>query len=387
MTARRGRAARRIQTLPPYPFAALDRKRAEARKRGVDLIDLGVGDPDRPTPPRIVEALRRAAGQGENHRYPSYEGMRRFREAAAGFMKRRFGVAVDPEREVLALIGSKEGIAHLPLAVLNPGRVSLVPTPGYPVYAVATRFAGGTPYLMPLEAASGWLPDFGAIPRGKLSRSELLFLNYPNNPTGAVAEGGFFREAIRFARKHDLVLAHDAAYSEIFYDAPPPSLLSFPGGKRAGIEFHSLSKTYQMTGWRVGFAVGDVEIIRALGGVKTNVDSGVFQAVQWAAIEALEGPQDCVEETRRVYRSRRDALLEGARTLGWEVSPPRATFYVWIRVPRGGSDVAFADRLLSAGVVVTPGSAFGRSGYFRIALTQEVPRIREALSRLRRALP
>ncbi len=380
--------SRRIQALPPYLFAELDRKKQEVRSRGIDIIDLGVGDPDHPTPDFIVEAMRRESGNPANHQYPSYEGLPEFRAAAAKWYKERFGVTVDPKNEVVTLIGSKEGIAHFPLAFVNPGDAVLVPDPGYPVYHIATMFSGGKSHFMPLLRENGFLPQLDRIPRGVLSRARILFLNYPNNPTSAVADRKFYRKALAFAEEHDLIVAHDVAYTEIYYDgAKPMSILEIPGAKKRCIEFHSLSKTYNMTGWRIGFAVGNAELVGGLGKVKTNVDSGVFQAVQCAGIAALESGESATEGIRKTYQERRDVLVPGLRALGLDPVPPPATFYVWIPVPAGYTSASFCTHLLTkAGIVTTPGNGFGKSGegYVRIALTKEKERIREALDRMER---
>jgi LL-diaminopimelate aminotransferase len=377
----------RIRALPPYLFAELDRKKGEVRARGVDIIDLGVGDPDRPTPKFIVDRMKRETAVPANHRYPSYEGLLAFREAAAQWYRRRFGVSLDPSSEVTALIGSKEGIAHFPLAFVNPGDTVLVPDPGYPVYHIATMFAGGKSHFLPLRRENGFLPDLDAIPRPVLAKAKILFLNYPNNPTSAVAGKTFYRKVLRVAEEHDLIVAHDVAYTEIYFDGKRPgSILELPGAKKRCIEFHSLSKTYNMTGWRVGFAVGNAELVAGLGKVKTNVDSGVFQAVQAAGIEALTNGDEASEGIRRVYRERRDLLIPGLRAIGLDPVFPQATFYVWIPVPKGYTSASFCAHLLEkTGIVTTPGSGFGKSGegYIRIALTQEKVRIREALSRIR----
>jgi LL-diaminopimelate aminotransferase len=377
----------RIRALPPYLFAELDRKKGEVRARGVDIIDLGVGDPDRPTPKFIVDRMKRETAVPANHRYPSYEGLLAFREAAAQWYRRRFGVSLDPSSEVTALLGSKEGIAHFPLAFVNPGDTVLVPDPGYPVYHIATMFAGGKSHFLPLRRENGFLPDLDAIPRPVLAKAKILFLNYPNNPTSAVAGKTFYRKVLRVAEEHDLIVAHDVAYTEIYFDGKRPgSILELPGAKKRCIEFHSLSKTYNMTGWRIGFAVGNAELVAGLGKVKTNVDSGVFQAVQAAGIEALTNGDEASEGIRRVYRERRDLLIPGLRAIGLDPVFPQATFYVWIPVPKGYTSASFCAHLLEkTGIVTTPGSGFGKSGegYIRIALTQEKVRIREALSRIR----
>ncbi|MBC7247780.1 MAG: LL-diaminopimelate aminotransferase [Actinobacteria bacterium] len=383
------RISRRLSDLPPYPFAEIDRRVEEKELQGVDVINFGIGDPDLPTPPHIVERLCEECRRPENHRYPSYRGMDRFREAAAGWFQERFGVSLDPAREVLALIGSKEGIAHLPLAFLDAGDTALVPDPGYPVYRNATILCGGRPVSLPLREDRGYLPDLGALESSLLDRARLLFVNYPNNPTAAVADAAFFEELVYYARKHDLIVAHDNAYCEITYDGyRSPSLLEVKGAKDVSLEFHSLSKTYNMTGWRVGFAVGGEKVISALGQVKTNVDSGVFNAVQLAAVAALEGPQDCVRENCEVYRRRRDILVDSLRSLGWEVTPPAATLYLWMRVPQGYDAASFTGELLErAEVVVVPGTAYGArgEGYVRFSLTLPDERLQEGAERIRRA--
>jgi LL-diaminopimelate aminotransferase len=380
------RLADRLSHLPPYLFAEIDRLKQEALRRGVDVINLGIGDPDLPTPPHIVRRLAAAAVDPKNHQYPSYEGLLAFREAAAAWYERRFGVSLQPATEVLTLIGSKEGIGHLPLAFVNPGDVVLVPSPGYPVYQAGTVFAGGTPVFLPIRKSTGYLVDLKTIPAEARRRARVLFLNYPNNPTGATAPLEYFQEAVAFCREHGLILCHDAAYSEIAFDGyRPPSLLAVEGAKDVAIEYHSLSKTYNMTGWRVGFAVGSAEILAGLGRIKTNLDSGVFQAIQEAGIEALTGPQDCVARHCKVYQERRDVLVDGLLAAGFDVERPKASFYVWITVPRGISSADFTKRLLAeAGIVMTPGNGFGEhgEGYVRAALTVDVQRVREAVQRV-----
>ena len=376
--------ANRINSLPPYLFAAIDKAKAEAIKKGVDVINLSIGDPDLPTPPHIVEAMKKSLDNPAHHRYPSYEGMLSFRTAAAKWYKKTMNVDLDPENEVLTLIGSKEGIAHIPLAFLNPGDVSLVPDPAYPVYNIGSILADGKPYKMPLLAENDFLPDLDAIPAGTAKKAKLMFINYPNNPTSAIASLKFFEEVVDFANENDIIVIHDNAYSEMTYDGyKAPSFLNISGAKDVGIEVHSLSKTYNMTGWRLGFAVGNRDILAGLGKVKTNVDSGAFEAVQEAGISALSGRQDCVREMNAIYKERRDALLVGLKELGLPVKPPRATFYVWAHV--NGSSSEFAKMLLEkAGIVATPGAGFGEygDGYVRFALTQSVERINEAVERM-----
>jgi LL-diaminopimelate aminotransferase len=377
--------AERIRILPPYLFAEIDRLKREVAARGVDLINLGIGDPDTPTPPHIVDRLRDAAGNPANHRYPDYEGLLAFREAAARWMKARYGVTVDPATEVVSLIGSKEGVANMAVAFVDPGDVVLVPDPGYPVYHIGTAFNGGTSYRMPLRRQNAFLPDLAAIPDEVARRAKLLWLNYPNNPTGSVAPRSFLADVIRFAERHGIIVCHDAAYAEIYFGERPPSILELPGGRDVAIEFHSLSKTFSMTGWRVGFAVGHRELVAGLGKVKTNVDSGVFQAVQEAAIAALTGDPAVVDRLRAMYRERRDVLVDGLNGIGLPCEPPAGTFYVWVPVPRGLTAAALATRCLTdVGVVVTPGNGFGESGegYVRLTLCSPVARLREAVERL-----
>jgi LL-diaminopimelate aminotransferase len=379
--------AKRIEDLPPYLFAEIDVKKQEMRAKGVDLIDLGVGDPDIPTPKNIIDALHRAAEDPANHRYPSYEGMPAFREAAANWYKERFGVSVDYKTEVVTLIGSKEGIAHAPLAFIDPGDIVLVPDPGYPVYSVATSFAGGTPHLMPLFEENKFLPDLDAIPENIRRKAKLMFINYPNNPTSAVAERGFFREVVDFALKYGIIVCHDAAYTEVAFDGfNPPSFLEVDGAKEVGMEFHSLSKTFNMTGWRIGFASGNQKAISGLGKVKTNIDSGVFQAIQIAGIEGLKSYPLGMAERRKIYEDRRNVFCRGLDEVGIKYYPPKATFYVWFEVPEGVSSKEFTSKLLTeAGIVATPGVGFGKygEGYIRVSITIGKERLIEAVKRLK----
>jgi LL-diaminopimelate aminotransferase len=377
--------AGRIKELPPYLFADIDRRKMELRKQGKDLIDLGIGDPDLPTPKHIVQALQQAAAEPKYHRYPSYEGMQGFREAAVGWYQRRFGVTLDAQKECCALIGSKEGIAHFPVAFVNPGDLVLVPDPGYPVYATWTRFVGGEVHYLPLKRENGFLPDLKAIPAEIAKRAKVLWINYPNNPTAALATRDFYKEVVAFAQKHDIIVASDVAYSEIFFDIePPPSFLEVPGAKEVGIEFQSLSKTYNMTGWRIGFAVGNEQLVGGLGKVKTNTDSGAFEAVQAAAVAALSGPQTAVEEIRATYKERREVLCSGLEAAGFEVQWPKATFYVLVRCPKGYTSVQFVNKLLDAGVVATPATGFGSmgEGYIRLTLCADKTRMKEAATRI-----
>ena len=376
----------RLKNLPPYLFKEIDRQKEEAVKRGIDIIDLGVGDPDMPTPPHIIEALHMAALNPANHRYPSYTGMDDFNKAVARWYKRRFNVNLDYKKEIVTLIGSKEGIAHIPLAFINPGDVALVTSPGYPVYDIGVRFAGGQTYFMDLLKQNNFLPDLGAVPKEIAQKAKMMFINYPNNPTSAVATEEFFEETVAFAEMNNIIVCHDAAYTEMAFDGyKPKSFLETAGAKDVGIEFHSLSKTYNMTGWRIGFAVGRAEVIQALGQVKSNIDSGAFQAIQIAGIVALEGDQTCLDEINREYTCRRDILVEGLVNLGFSVEKPKATFYLWIEVPQGYSSTETASRLLTeAGIVVTPGNGFGAAGegYIRIALTVDKERLKEVIERI-----
>ena len=380
--------AKRIEQIPPYLFAEIDKKKRELRQKGIDLIDLGIGDPDLPTPKPIIERLKIAAENPQNHRYPSYEGMIEFRTAVAQWYERRFNVKLDPGTEVLSLIGSKEGIAHIPLAFVNPGDYVLVPDPGYPVYRVSTLFAGGIPYFLPLRKENGFLPKLSEIPKKVAERTKILFINYPNNPTSAIAEKPFFEEVVAFAHRYQIIVCHDAAYSEIAFDGYKPlSFLEVEDAKEAGIEFHSLSKTFNMTGWRIGFAVGHSEIVSGLGRVKTNIDSGLFQAIQEAGIEALNHFDTPLPEIIKIYERRRDVMVKGLREIGLEVDRPKATFYLWIQVPRGHTSAQFATLLIEqAGIVATPGNGFGDAGegYIRMALTVDEPRLKEAIERLKR---
>ena len=377
--------AARMSNLPPYLFARIDEMKAEQQKKGTDIIDLGVGDPDLPTPAHIVASLCEAAKNPDNHHYPSYAGMPEYRSAVAEWYKKRFGVSLDAGKEVIALMGSKDGIAHIAEAFVNPGDYVLAPSPGYPVYRTGTLFAEGRVYEMPLTAQNNFIPMLEKIPKKVVKAAKLMFINYPNNPTAAIAPDGFYREVVDFACEHEIVIVSDNAYSEIAYDGYcAPSFLETKGAREVGIEMHSLSKTYNMTGWRIGMAVGNAEILAGLGRIKTNVDSGVFNAVQQAAITALRGSQDCVKDACTIYQERRDVLITGLRSLGFDVPSPKATFYVWLPVH---DCMAFSAKLLSeAGIVATPGVGFGSSGegYVRFALTRPVARIREAIERMRR---
>ena len=377
----------RVKNLQPYPFVVIEQKKKEALEKGVDLIDLSIGDPDIPTPGFIVDSLKAAAQKAENHRYPSTVGMMSFREAVARWYDRRGGIKLDPATEVCSLIGSKEAVGHLPMAYINPGDVVLVPTPGYPVYEIGTMFAGGKCHFMPLTEDNAYLPDLDAIPQDVLKRAKLMWLNYPNNPTAAQAPREFYERAIELAGNNDIIIAHDAAYSELYFDGRKPlSFLDIDGAREVGIELHSLSKTYSMTGWRIGYAVGNRDVVAGLAKIKSNLDSGPFQAVQEAAITALDSDESVLEGLRETYQARRDALYDGLSGAGFYLNRPDATFYLWMKVPEGQSSADYAGVLLDkAGVLATPGSGFGApgEGYIRFALTVGVERIKEAAERIK----
>ena len=382
--------AQRLSALPPYLFTELDRAKRKLQQEGVDVIDLGVGDPDLPTPKPVVHTLQAAAEDPANHRYSFTEGLAPLRQAIAEWTQRRFGVTLDPAAEILPLLGSKEGIAHLPLALVNPGEVVLVPDPCYPPYRSSAVLAGAQAVPMPLEAENQFLPDFGAISQRAARQAKLMFLNYPNNPTAAVATEGCFQEAIQLAKEYHIIIAHDAAYTELAYDGfKPTGFLQLAGAKEVGVEFHSVSKTYNMTGWRVGWVCGNAKVIAALAQLKTNLDSGIFQPLQYAAIEALQGDQSGLQEAVATYQHRRDLLVDALNAAGWQVDKPKASIYVWAPVPGGGSSIEFAKRILEQShVVITPGKGFGDhgEGFVRFSLTVPTDRLQEAIERLRQAL-
>jgi len=379
---------KRIQTIPSYLFAEIEKKKQEALTRGMDIVNLGIGDPDLPTPDFIVESVIQAVQNPKNHDYPPYEGTLAFRKAVADWYMDRFGVELDAQTEVLSLIGSKEGIAHAFLTFLDPGDVAILPDPGYPVYQVNTLIAGGIPYMIPLKEENGYLLEFDAIDRGLLEKANLLFLNYPNNPTAAVATNEFLEQAVHFGRKHNLLICMDAAYSEVCYDGyKPRSILELKGAKDVVIEFHSLSKTFNMTGWRIGMAVGNKDAVQALGKIKTNIDSGIFKAIQEAGIIALGRYKETVNSHNVIYQKRRDIIVEGLNSLGWNVSKPKATFYIWAKVPNGMSSQEFTLFLLEkAGVLVVPGNGYGvcGEGYFRISITSPEEKLKEAVARIKK---
>ena len=380
--------SKKLQLLPPYLFVEIDKAKRKARTEGRDIIDLGIGDPDQPTPSHIVEALYQAARDPSNHRYALDQGMPALRRTIEGWYKRRFGVDLNPDSEILPLIGSKEGIAHFPLAFLNQGDYSLVPDPCYPPYKGGTILAGGRPYLMPLIESNEFLPDLKKIPLNIIKKAKLLYINYPNNPTSATAEKNFYCEVVKFAKKFKIIVVSDLAYSEMAYDGyRPASFLEVEGAKDVGIEFHSLSKTYNMTGWRIGFACGNPDLISALAKVKSNIDSGIFSAIQLAGIAALNGPQDHIRNMCNLYQERRDTLMQGLDLLGWQTKLPRATFYVWIKTPKNTDAIKFSKILLEkSDIVVTPGVGFGKygQGYIRMALTVPKERIKEVVVRLKK---
>jgi len=381
--------AQRIETIPPYLFAEIDKKKEEAIKKGVDIINLGIGDPDQPTSNNIIEKLRESVKDPKTHNYPPYAGTAEFRQAVTLWYKNRFEVDLDPDKEVMALIGSKEGIAHIFLAFIDPGDFSLIPEPGYPVYKTATLFANGFPYIMPLLEENDFLPNLEEIDEEIAQKAKLMFINYPNNPTAAVANKDFFEKVVKFAKKYDVLVCHDFAYSEMTFDNyKASSFLEVDGAKDVGIEFHSLSKTYNMTGWRLGFAVGNKEAVSALSIIKTNIDSGVFKAIQQAGTEALTGPQDNIEKMNKIYTGRRNVVINGLNKLGWNLKPTKATFYIWIPTFNKMSSMEFSNLLLEkTGIIVTPGIGYGEygEGYIRIALTVDEKRLEEAMERMEKA--
>ena len=380
--------AKRLGRIPPYLFAEIDRKVQEKKRAGIDVISLGIGDPDLATPGRIVSVLQETAADPANHRYPSYFGLVDLREAIARWYADRSGVELDPATEVLPTLGSKDGISHVPLALVDPGDVVLAPDPGYTVYMTGAIMAGAEPYIMPLTAQNHWLPELDEIPQEVAERARLMWLNYPNNPTAATADRDFLVSAVEFCRRYDIILCHDAPYSEIAFDGYRPlTLFEIPGAKEVGLEFHSLSKTYNMTGWRIGWVCGRADLVNLIGQLKTNIDSGIFQAVQWAAIEALNGGEDETKAACAVYARRHRVVAETLNGLGWNIKPPRATFYVWAPVPNGYDSIGFATHVLDeVGVNITPGVGFGEhgEGYFRLSVTAPDARLEEAMARMRK---
>ncbi len=380
------RLAKRVRDLPVYPFVEISRKIAEKRAQGKPVITFGIGDPDLPTPENVLEELNHASSELPNHRYPETEGLPEFRKAVGDWYESRFGVSLNANKEILSLIGAKEGIGHIALGLIDPGDIVLQPDPAYPVYNVGTLFAGGEPYWMPLLEENGWLPDLQLIPTQVAEKAKVMWLNYPNNPTGAVAPLEYFEKAVAFARSYDIVLLHDACYTEVGYDGyHPHSLLEIPGAKEIAVEFHSLSKSYNMTGWRIGMAVGDEEVIQALFKVKSNLDSGIAQAVQKMGIEALKWPEEAIKDRNDRYQLRRDKVVTVLNRIGLQVSPPQASLYIWTRVPNGFSSATFATALLDdLDIVVTPGSSYGKfgEGYIRLSLTLSDEDVDEAVRRI-----
>ncbi|MBI2934819.1 MAG: LL-diaminopimelate aminotransferase [Chloroflexi bacterium] len=378
--------SKRIEKLPPYLFVQISKKIAEKKAKGEDVISFGIGDPDIPTPEHILKGLSEASRDPANHRYPETEGLPALRKAIAEWYASRFDVSLDPDKEVLPLIGSKEGIGHMALCFIDPGDVALVPDPAYPVYAIGTLFAGGESYHLPLKEENDFLPDLESIPHNVLHKAKVLWINYPNNPTGAVAELDFFERVVFFARKHNICVCHDGPYSEVAFDGyRPVSFLQARGARDVGVEFHSFSKSYNMTGWRIGMVVGNDKAVNALMRVKSNLDSGIPQAIQLAALAALKGPQDCIDHHNAVYQRRRDSLLAAIRKMGLTAQTPRASLYVWARVPAGYTSADYTARLLDdAGVVVTPGNGYGKAGegYIRFSLTLADDRFAEGVKRL-----
>jgi len=379
--------AKRLNKLPPYLFVDINQKIAELRARGEDIISFAIGDPDLPTPSHIIECMCQAAHDPANHRYPETSGLPALRQAIAEWYRRRFGVILNPDKEVLPLIGSKEGIGHIALCFIESGDIALVPDPGYPVYSMSTILAGGEPYFMPLKEENDFLPDFKTIPEPIAGKAKLMWLNYPHNPTGATADIDFFEKAVHFARQHNnLAICHDAPYTEVAFEGyKPPSFMQASGAKEVGVEFHSLSKTYHMTGWRIGMMVGNAEMIDALFRVKSNLDSGIPQAIQQAAIEALRGSQDCIAEHNAILQRRRDKLIKVLAKIGLKARIPKATFYIWAKVPQGYTSIDFTKKLLDeAGIAVTPGIGYGKEGegYIRFSLTLADDRLEEGVNRL-----
>ena len=383
------KVSERLEKIPPYLFAEIDRKIDEAKARGIDIISLGIGDPDTPTLQPVVDEMHKAIDNPKNHDYPPYNGTAQFRNGAKEWMKKRFGVDLNADTEILANIGSKEAIAHVFFAYVDKGDYTLVPDPGYPVYKNATIFAGGTPYAMPLLEENNFLPDFDKIPEDIAKKSKIMFLNYPNNPTGATADLEFYKKAVDFCKKYDILLCSDMAYSEMTYDGyKAPSVLEVEGAKDVAIEFYSHSKSYNMTGWRVGFVCGNADAIKALGTIKNNIDSGTFKAIQQAATAAFTIDQSYIDKLNKMYQERRDVMEQGLRELGWDIKPTKATFYIWIPTPGGMSSEEFATLMLEkAHVVVPPGIGYGKcgEGYIRIALTKDVDTIKKALQRMKDA--
>ncbi len=381
--------SKKLKSLVEYPFAELDGKKKEVIKKGIKVIDLGIGDPDLPPLPNVIEKLKKSTEIPNIHKYPSYKGSGELRHAVAQWYENRFGVKLDSDREVLILIGAKEGIGHIPLAFVNPGDYVLVPDPGYPVYRAGTILASGIPFTMPLREENDFLPDFSSLEKNSsiLKKCKMMYINYPNNPTSAVADEDFFEETVDFAQRHKIIVCHDATYSEITFDGfKAKSFLSTKGAKDVGVEFHSLSKSCNMTGWRIGFIVGNKDIIAGLGKVKTNLDSGAFNVIQLAAVEAIRTIPENLERILPIYIQRRDILVEALTKIGFKIKSPKATFYLWVPIPIKMKSADFCEKLLEeCGVLVTPGTGFGAEGegYFRISLTTAIAQIEEACHRIK----
>jgi LL-diaminopimelate aminotransferase len=381
--------AQRLNSLPPYVFARLDELKARAREQGIDLIDLGMGNPDGSAPQPVIDAAIAAMAKKENHGYPPFEGTANFRKAITNWYQRCYRVDLDPNSEALPLLGSKEGLTHLALAYVDPGDVVLVPSPSYPAHFRGPLIAGGTIYPLIVKAENDWLIDITSIPEAIAQKAKILYFNYPNNPTSATAPREFFEEIVAFARHYQILLVHDLCYAELAFDGyQPTSLLEIPGAKDIGVEFHTLSKTYSMAGWRVGFVVGNSDIIQGLRTLKTNLDYGIFSVIQTAAETALQLPEIYIQEVQERYKKRRDFLISGLAQLGWDIPKSKATMYLWIRTPIGLSSTDFALNLLqTTGIVVTPGNAFGEGGegYVRVSLIADCDRLLEALNRMKQA--
>ena len=378
--------AKRVEALPPYLFAEISKKIAAKRAEGHDIVTFGIGDPDIPTPKHIMDAFHKAADEPVNHRYPESEGLPELRQSISDFYERRFEVRFDPQKETLPLIGSKEGIGHMALCFIDPGDIALVPDPGYPVYEVGTMFAGGESYKIPCTREGGWKPDFDKIPEDVAHKAKLIWLNYPNNPTGATAGLDFFERAVAWAKKFDVAIMHDNPYCDVAYDGyKPVSIFQVPGARDVAVEFNSWSKIYNMTGWRIGMLVGNATMVDALMRVKSNIDSGIPQAIQRMAIEAVYGPQDCIDEHNAIYQHRRDRMVETLRKVGLEVDMPKASLYVWAKLPEGVTSAEYAARMIEdISVVVTPGRGYGLNGegYIRLSVTTPDERMEEGLRRI-----
>ena len=380
------RTSRRMDNLAPYLFVEINKKIAAKKALGEEIINFSIGDPDIPTPENVINKIRQTAGDPVNHRYPETFGLPELRQTIADWYKKRFNVILDPASEILPLQGSKEGIAHMALCYIDPGDIALVPDPSYPVYTGGTILAGGEVYYMPLLEKNKFLPDLNAIPDDVLKKTKILWINYPNNPTGAIAEIDFFNNVVDFAKKHDILVCHDGPYSEVSYDGYKPiSFLEAEGAKEVGVEFHSLSKSYNMTGWRIGMVVGNAKAVQALNTVKSNLDSGIPQAIQYSAIEALNNSQDAIDKHNTIYQRRRDLVIEVLNDIGVEAKPPKAGLYIWARVPEGYTSIEFTGDLLdNLGIVVTPGTGYGAhgEGYVRLSLTIPDANLVKGLSRL-----